>query len=132
MKAAEVLRQNIEGCDRLQEIATKMKGVMYFDLGKMQLSNLSPEIRGALAKTQPGEVAQPFQSPAGIELIVRCDKAPPRIDVFHMPSRDEVESQLYEEQMAVYARRYLRDLRRVANIETAEDRAKNAKSSASR
>jgi peptidyl-prolyl cis-trans isomerase SurA len=133
MKAAEVLRQNIEGCDRLQEIAARMKGVMYFDLGKMQLSNLSPEIRTALAKTQPGEVAQPFQSPAGIELMVRCDKAPPRIDVFRMPSRDEVESQLYEEQMAVYARRYLRDLRRLANVETAEDRGlKNAKSSASR
>jgi peptidyl-prolyl cis-trans isomerase SurA len=131
-KAAEVLRQNIQGCERLPEVAAKMKGVMYFDLGKMQLSNLTPEIREALAKTQPGEVAQPFRSPAGIELIVRCDKAPPKIDVFVMPTRDQVESQLYEEQMAVYARRYLRDLRRVANIETAEDRAKNAKSSASR
>ena len=47
-----------------------------------------------------------------------------------VPKREEVENQLYETQMSVYARRYLRDLKRVANIETAEDRAiKNAKSS---
>jgi peptidyl-prolyl cis-trans isomerase SurA len=131
MKAAEVLRQNIGGCERLQELVARMRGALYFNLGKMQLSNLSPQIRDALSKTHPGETAEPFPSAAGIELFVRCDKAPPKIDVFHMPSRDEVEQQLYEEQMTVYARRYLRDLRRVANIETAEDRAlKNAKSSA--
>jgi peptidyl-prolyl cis-trans isomerase SurA len=133
MQAANILRQNINGCDRLQELVTRMKGAMYFNLGRMQLSLLSPEIRNALAQTHEGEPAQPFQSAAGIELIVRCDKAPPKLEVFHMPSRDEVEQQLYEDQMAVYARRYLRDLRRVANIESAEDRAlKHAKSSASR
>jgi peptidyl-prolyl cis-trans isomerase SurA len=133
MQAANILRQNINGCDRLQELVTRMKGAVYFNLGRMQLSLLSPEIRNALAQTHEGEPAQPFQSAAGIELIVRCDKAPPKLEVFHMPGRDEVEQQLYEDQMAVYARRYLRDLRRVANIESAEDRAlKHAKSSASR
>jgi peptidyl-prolyl cis-trans isomerase SurA len=133
MQAANILRQNINGCERLPEIVARMKGVMYFNLGRMQLSMLTPEIRSALAQTHEGETAQPFQSAAGIELIVRCDKAPPKLEVFHMPSRDEVEQQLYEDQMAVYARRYLRDLRRVANFESAEDRAlKHAKSSASR
>src|SRR6185295_684304 len=125
-----VLREHIAGCERLQELVAKIRGAMYFDLGKMQLSALSPEIRAALAKTHPGETTEPFQSAAGTELIVRCDKPPPRIEVFHMPSRDEVEQQLYEQQMAVYGRRYLRDLKRLANIETPEDRAlKNAKSS---
>ncbi len=133
MQAANILRQNIKGCDRLQEMVARMKGAVYFNLGRMQLSMLSPEIRNALAQTHEGDPAQPFQSAAGIELIIRCDKAPPKLEVFHMPSRDEVEQQLYEDQMAVYARRYLRDLRRVANIESAEERAlKHAKSSASR
>jgi len=129
-KAATVLREHIPGCERLQELVSRMKGAMYFNLGKMQLSTLSPEIHAALAKTSPGETTQPFQSPAGIELIVRCDKPAPVMQVYHTPSRDEVEQQLYEGQMTVYARRYLRDLRRVANIETAEDRApKHAESS---
>ncbi|MBV8800526.1 MAG: peptidylprolyl isomerase [Alphaproteobacteria bacterium] len=130
LRAAAVMREHIGGCEHLPELVAKIRGAVYFNLGKMQLSSLSPEIRNALAKTHPGEVAEPFQSAAGVELIVRCDKVPPKIEVFHMPSRDEVEQQLYEQAMSVYARRYLRDLRRVANIETPEDRAiKNAKSS---
>jgi peptidyl-prolyl cis-trans isomerase SurA len=129
-KAAMVMREHIEGCERLQELVARLKGAMYFNLGKMQLTTLSPEIRNAISKTQPGETTQPFESAAGVELIVRCDKPVPQIQVFHMPTRDEIEQQLYQEQMAVYARRYLRDLRRVANIETAEERGlKRAKSS---
>jgi peptidyl-prolyl cis-trans isomerase SurA len=129
-KAAVVLREHIQGCEQLQQLVARLKGAMYFNLGKMQLSILSPEIRAALSKTHPGETTDPFESAAGVELIVRCDKAAPKIEVFHMPTRDEIEQQLYEEQMAVYARRYLRDLRRVANIETAEERgAKGVKSS---
>jgi peptidyl-prolyl cis-trans isomerase SurA len=100
-----------------------MKGAMYFDLGNMQLSNLSSQIRDEINKTQPGQTTQPFASPAGIELIVRCDKAPPKIEVMPMPTRDDVEQQLFEDQIGAYARRYLRDLRRVANIETADDRS---------
>ena len=129
VKAAILLRDHIAGCEKLQELVARMKGALYFNLGKMQLSVLSPEIREALSKTHPGETTMPFQSAAGIELLVRCDKAPPRIEVFKMPTKDDIEEQIYQEQMAVYARRYLRDLRRVANVETAEDRNKNAKSS---
>ncbi len=105
---------------------------MYFDLGNMQLSNLTSQIRDEIAKTQPGQTTQAFTSAAGIELIVRCDKPAPKIQVFQMPTRDDVEQQLYEEQMAVYARRYLRDLRRVAQIETVEDRAIKHGASAAR
>ena len=37
---------------------------------------------------------------------------------FTMPTRDDVEKQLFEEQISVLARRYLRDLRRDADVET--------------
>ncbi len=123
MQAATLLRQHIAGCNGLKELVARMRGAMYFDLGNMELSSLSSEIRDQLSRTQAGETTQPFTSPAGIELIVRCDKKPPQIQAFQMPKREDVEQQLYEEQMAVYARRYLRDLRRVAQIETAESRS---------
>jgi peptidyl-prolyl cis-trans isomerase SurA len=35
-----------------------------------------------------------------------------------IPTRDQVEQQLYEQQMTVLARRYMRDLRREADVET--------------
>lgn len=118
MQAADVIRQHIAGCDGLEELTKRINGSIYMDLGNMKVSELSPQIQAALAKTRPGDVAEPFQSPAGIEIIVRCDKAAPQITAFHMPSRDDIEEQLFEEQMSVLARRYLRDLRREADVET--------------
>jgi peptidyl-prolyl cis-trans isomerase SurA len=132
MQAANVLKEHIAGCTELKDIVARMKGAVYYDLGNMQLSNLSTQIRDEVNKTQPGQTTQPFTSAAGIELIVRCDKPAPKVLVFQMPTRDDVEQTLYEDQMAVYARRYLRDLRRVAQIETVEDRAIKHGASAAR
>lgn len=118
MQAADILRSHIAGCDRLKDIVSKMPGAIYMSLGTMRLSDLSPEIQSALGKTEPGDSTVPFQSAAGIEIIVRCDKALPKASVAVIPSRDEVEQELYEDQMSVIARRYLRDLRRDADVET--------------
>jgi peptidyl-prolyl cis-trans isomerase SurA len=51
-------------------------------------------------------------------LLVRCDKAVQQETAIVIPTRDQVEQQLYEEQITVLARRYLRDLRREADVET--------------
>lgn len=118
MQAAEVIRQHIDGCDGLDQLTKKIPGSVFMNLGAMKVSDLSPQIQGALSKTHPGDVAEPFQSPAGIEIIVRCDKALPQITAFHMPTKDDIEQQLFEDQMSVLARRYLRDLRREADVET--------------
>ncbi len=118
MQAAMMLRSHIAGCERLPQIIAKMQGTQYFNLGTMRLTDLSPEIQGALSKTEPGETTQPFESSAGIEIIVRCDKAVPKPVLQHIPTRDEIQEQLYAAQMSVIARRYLRDLRRDADVET--------------
>jgi peptidyl-prolyl cis-trans isomerase SurA len=114
---AMTLRNSIQSCDQLPEVQKQVKGIVYQSLGTMRLADLSPEIQHALQQTQPGETAPPFQSAAGIELIVRCDKAIPKVSVFSMPSRDDVEQQLFEQRIAVLSRQYLRDLKRDADIE---------------
>jgi peptidyl-prolyl cis-trans isomerase SurA len=59
----------------------------------------------------------PFQDQAGVEVILRCDKAIPKLEAYHMPSRKEVEEQLFDQQVTAFARRYMRDLRRQADVE---------------
>ena len=44
--------------------------------------------------TGPGETIGPLLSGAGVELIMRCDAAAPKIGVFQMPTRDEIRQQL--------------------------------------
>jgi len=117
MEAASQIRQGFNGCDRLKALADKMKGSVYMDLGNMKPGDLSPEIQKALAQTPPGEATAPFQSEAGVELIARCDK---RIEVqtaFQMPTREQVEEQLFDQQISALAQRYMRDLKRDADVE---------------
>jgi peptidyl-prolyl cis-trans isomerase SurA len=70
-----------------------------------------------LAKTEPGGVAEPFMSDAGVELFMRCDKAVVKQQVYVLPKREQVEQQLFQEQISAMARRYNRDLKRDADIE---------------
>ena len=50
-------------------------------------------------------------------MIARCD---PRVEVrtaFTMPSRDDIQNQLFDQQISALARRYLRDIKRDADVE---------------
>jgi peptidyl-prolyl cis-trans isomerase SurA len=117
MKVAVQIQQHYQSCKQLDELHGKMNGSVYMDLGQAKLSDLSPQIQEALKNSKPGEAAMPFQDEAGIELIGRCDK---RIEIktaYVMPSRQQVEDQLFQNQIAALARRYLRDLKRDANIQ---------------
>ena len=121
MTVANQIAQHYAGCSQLDELHNKMSGTIYMDLGDAKLSDLSPQIQDAMKNTRPGEAAAPFMSEAGIELIGRCDK---RIEIktaYVMPSRDQVKDQLFQNQIATMARRYLRDLKRDANIQVRDN-----------
>jgi peptidyl-prolyl cis-trans isomerase SurA len=117
MKLAVEISQRVVACANLDKIAAQIHG-QYMSLGEMKLSDMSQEMQEALAKTEPGQVAQPFVSSAGIEIIARCDKPVPKITAIHIPTRQEVEEQLFDQQVTAFARRYLRNLRRQADVET--------------
>ena len=115
--AASQIRQGFSGCDHLKALADKMTGSVYMDLGNMKPSDLSPEIQKALAQTPPGETTAPFQSAAGVELIARCDKHVEVQTAYQMPTREQVEEQLFDLQISALAQRYMRDLKRDADVE---------------
>ena len=117
MEIAGQIREAITSCEMASKIPEKIPGALYFPLGDTRLSDLNQETRDVLAKTESGEAAEPFKSDAGIEIFVRCDKAIPKEVAFPMPKREDIEQQLFSEQISALARRYNRDLRRSANIE---------------
>ncbi|HTQ14127.1 MAG TPA: peptidylprolyl isomerase [Rhizomicrobium sp.] len=117
IQAANALREHIPSCQAAPEVAHQMKGVDVFNLGSMRLADLNAAMQTEIRNAQPGGVTQPFQSAAGIELIVRCDQARPQDSHYTPPTREEVENQLFEDKMSVFSRQYMRDLRRNADIE---------------
>ena len=118
MLLATNVKSQVRACTDLPNVANQLQGTVYQMLGQMLPKDLNPELRDALAKTGPGEVVEPFFSPAGLEIIMRCDPAPPKLVAFELPSRDQLQQQLFVQQMTIYAKSYLRDLRRDAVVET--------------
>jgi len=119
-QAAAVMRAQIQNCSSAKQVAEKLPGAHFMNLGDMKISDLNAEMQAAIQQAGPGGVTPPLVSAVGIELIIRCDKRPPQVEAYRVPSREQIENQLYEEQISTLARQYLRDLRRDADVETVE------------
>jgi peptidyl-prolyl cis-trans isomerase SurA len=111
------IRNSVRTCNDLPQISAQLQGSVYTRLGQMKPAGLAEDLQMALAKTEAGKMVEPFFSPAGLEIIMRCDPPAPKPVVFKLPTRQELEQQLFVQQMSVFARSYLRDLRRNAVVE---------------
>jgi peptidyl-prolyl cis-trans isomerase SurA len=106
----------VRTCADLPAIASQLQGTVHQRLGNMDPMSLDAQLRDALANTGPGEMVKPFFSPAGLELIVRCDPAPAAARAFELPTREELRQQLFAQRMSLYARSYLQELKRTAIV----------------
>ena len=120
MKLAVQIHDHVNGCEMLPKMAEQVRVLVYQDLQKMglKITDLSADIQAAISKAGPGEATPPFTSPAGIEMMVRCDRRAPEQHKFNLPNRQQVEESLFDDQITMLSRRYIRDLRRNANVET--------------
>jgi len=98
---ASNMKSQLRSCADLSNAARGVQGTLYSKLGTVNPKDLNSELRDSLAKTSPGEVVEPFVSAAGVELIMRCDGAPPRPGVAVLPTRAELQQQLSAQQMAL-------------------------------
>lgn len=121
MNIGHQIVEHYQACAQLQEVSKKIPGTVFMDLGQAKLAELSPQIQAAMKDTGPGDAAAPFQDEAGIEIIGRCDKRPEVKTAYVLPTRQQVEDELYQNQISTLARRYLRDLKRGANIQVRDD-----------
>ena len=95
------------------------------DLPVLPIKDLAPEIRSIVQGLNPSDVSQPFFSKEGeqnlMNMLVVCgDKLREEFvatRAFVMPSREEIENRMFNQELSVMARRYMRDLRRDASIE---------------
>jgi peptidyl-prolyl cis-trans isomerase SurA len=111
----EALRGQITGCDSLEADAGKVSGVIAGDLGEAEVKDLTPEFQKAIAPLKVGQVSEPVRSPAGLHLVALCGR---HAKGAKTPTRDDIQSQLENEQFSMIERRALRDLRNSATIES--------------
>jgi peptidyl-prolyl cis-trans isomerase SurA len=112
--ALEAAAGQISGCEGLDAITDGVEGALVTDLGSVAANALVPQIRDALTTLEPGEATGVLNTAAGAQVFVLCDRALAGPGV---PTPDQIESQLVNQQLSLLSRRWLRDIRRDATIE---------------
>lgn len=100
-------------CDNVEEQANRA-GVLSTDIGEQDINGMAPEYRAAIDAVTDGAFSQPVRTPVGVHVLAVCGR---RLAGAGVPTRDQVGSRLYGQQLTMLAKRYLRDLRNSATIE---------------
>jgi peptidyl-prolyl cis-trans isomerase SurA len=102
-------------CASLEAKAATVPGVVAGDLGKSDVKDLSQDFRTPAEGLPLNQLSQPIRTPVGLHLLMVCDRQQTNTK---LPTKDEIENRLYGQQLSMLSRRYLRDLRNSATIET--------------
>jgi peptidyl-prolyl cis-trans isomerase SurA len=109
------LKPEIRDCAAIEAAAGKVQGVIAGDLGEAELADLAPQFREAAEGLEVGQISDPIRTTAGMHLIAVCGR---RSAGGGEMDKEQVEQRLFAQQLSMIARRYMRDLRNSATIET--------------
>ncbi len=82
-------------------------------MGELRASEMSEAIIDVLADVDAGQLTDPLDTPQGVAAILVCSRDASGTNI---PTRNEVEDRLMDQQLAQASKRHLRDLRRQATI----------------
>ncbi len=109
------LKPQIKDCASLEATAGKVQGVVAGDLGEAEAGDLAAPFREASENLKVGEISDPIRTSAGLHLVAVCGR---RTAGGGLADKEQIEARLYSQQLSMIARRYMRDLRNSATIET--------------
>lgn len=114
-QALERAGRRITNCETLGDQLTGVTGAEITDLGETSDTDLSDSVRAQIADVPVGRASSVAVAGDRAALMVVCAR---QSSTEGVPSREEVENRLYEQELAMLSQRYLRDLRREATIIT--------------
>ncbi len=103
----------ISGCDDVETVADENPALSAASLGRIALSELSEEAGERITATRTGEATEPFESSGSVAVMYVCAREE---SGDNLPSANQVENQLFRQQLSMISERALRNLRREATI----------------
>ena len=104
------LAEPAQGCSNFNTLADETDAARTSDLGEVKMSALPGDIRPKVADLPLETPSEPLQVAGGYAILMVCERSG-GID------RQEIRQNLQRERLNMLAQRYMRDLRRQANIE---------------
>jgi peptidyl-prolyl cis-trans isomerase SurA len=111
MAAAESLRAQIDSCESANRVAKASGAPGSGDLGMLQVADLSPQLKGLVLSLPLEQPSDPVNIAGNLVILVVCEREGGEID------RERIQRNLMAQRVEIQARRYLRDLRREANVD---------------
>lgn len=111
MAAAESLRAQIDSCESANRVAEASGAPGSGDLGMLQVADLSPQLKGLVLSLPLEQPSDPVNIAGNLVILVVCEREGGEID------RERIQRNLMAQRVEIQARRYLRDLRREANVD---------------
>ncbi len=115
VRSLERVRPNLRDCNSLDGGAKRIDGATVVDFGELALGDLTPQMRSRLETLPANQSTAVFTEDGVTQLIMMCSR---RQEAVGLPSSQEVENRLYEQELSMIARRWLRDLKRDSTIIT--------------
>lgn len=109
--AANDARTRIASCTDADSVAQSVGSPGSGDLGSVRLSDLPAGLRQAVANLPIGQPSNPMQVSGGVAILVVCEREDGDID------RQRIFDSLLDQRLNLLERRYMRDLRRQANVD---------------
>jgi peptidyl-prolyl cis-trans isomerase SurA len=104
------LAEPADGCSTFDGLADETDAARTSDLGEVKMSALPDEIRPKVADLPLETASEPMQVAGGYAVLMVCERTG-GID------REQIRRSLQQERLNMLAQRYMRDLRRQANVE---------------
>jgi peptidyl-prolyl cis-trans isomerase SurA len=113
--AAKQVSEQARGCEALEQATQAVPGSQVFTQPLTRLGDIPEQIAQMVSALGVGQATAPMMTDRGAMLLMVCDRVVPEGS---LPPPDQVRNALFQERMDLQQRRYLRDLRRNATIET--------------
>jgi len=114
-KEADALRARFQSCEEGVALARGQRDIAVRAPITKSSTDLAPELRAILEKTEIGKLSAPEVTSQGIEVYALCSKKQSSAD--NSPGKKEVRDELFSEQFKAVSTRYLKELRSQAMIE---------------
>jgi peptidyl-prolyl cis-trans isomerase SurA len=111
----ERIQRRLNNCSEIDREVATVEGAAAVDLGATAEIDLSEAIRTRIAEVDSGHATSVEVVGDQASILVVCGRETSGGGV---PSREEIENRLYEQELALLSERYLRNLRREATIIT--------------
>lgn len=102
------------GCKDLDKLASR-SGLEYTDLGEVAENDLADPYKSSLNGLRKNGVSNIFHAENSSRIMVVCERMVSGDDI---PTAEQIKDSLFDQELSLIARRYLRDIRREASIVT--------------